>query len=450
MRKTLFISVLVAATMIACNNSTNQTVTSSDATVATFGFVSDTCNPGLTSATYKVEQRTDTGLIYNQDSLAFGTRLDSVIPRVTYNATPASATFIFPDTTVISTGSDTMNFAQDPIYLHVKSSDLQHEKWYRIALTVHQVDPDLYVWTLLNPQVFDSQEADSKAFMWGDEIALLVNNGFRTQMFLSADGAVWRQGADPVGLPAQCRVRDILQYHDTLYYADRDMLYSSGDLIHWDASSYATADYDLVNMLVVFDDKAWGVLQDKTTQQLMLGYMQGGVLLPSEAIDGLQGNILPESFPVNDFAALSFAASSERPRAMVIGGRAIDGTAVNTRWNLERCVPQGYRVRDFSIEQPSFRSLTGMSVVQYDGHLVMFGGIDNDLEWRSDMLFSDDEGMNWYVPDTAHNRLPDTYRTRQKQSVVTDKQQNIYLIGGQSTTEVFSDVYRGHLNSINW
>ena len=80
----------------------------------------------------------------------------------------------------------------------------------------------------------------------------------------------------------------------------------------------------------------------------------------------------------------------------------------------------------------------------------MFGGIDNDLTYRSDILYSDDEGMHWYAPDTLHNRLPDTYVSRHKQSVVTDNQSNIYIIGGQSNNETFSDVYRGYLNQLKW
>jgi dihydrofolate reductase len=135
---------------------------------------------------------------------------------------------------------------------------------------------------------------------------------------------------------------------------------------------------------------------------------------------------------------------------MVVGGRAENGDAVNTRWNFEYAANAGYRLKDFTIEQPQFNSLTGISIIQYADHLMMFGGIDNDLTWRSDMLLSDDEGMHWYKADTAHNQLPETYQSRQKQSVVVDEQNNIYIIGGQSSTETFSDVYRGYLNSINW
>ena len=105
---------------------------------------------------------------------------------------------------------------------------------------------------------------------------------------------------------------------------------------------------------------------------------------------------------------------------------------------------------DFSIEQPSFNSLTGISIIQYNNHLIMFGGIDNDLTYRSNILYSYDEGMNWSVPDTAQNRLPDSYNSRQKPSVVVDGDDNIYIIGGQNNTQAFSDVYRGYLNSMKW
>ena len=78
----------------------------------------------------------------------------------------------------------------------------------------------------------------------------------------------------------------------------------------------------------------------------------------------------------------------------------------------------------------------------------MFGGTDNDLAMRSDILYSDDEGMNWYLPDSTSNQLPSTYLPRTNQTVLIDADENIYIIGGQSNTTSFSDVYRGRLNSL--
>ena len=241
-----------------------------------------------------------------------------------------------------------------------------------------------------------------------------------------------------------------MQDGETLYYVSNDKLYTSTDFVHWSEKDFSSRDFALVNMLVAFDGKVWCILQDRVTESLMLGVLVGDDIQPAESVYGLDGNILPKDFPVSDFSALSFTSSSERPRAMVVGGRTIDGVAVNSRWNLEYEASMGYRIVDFSIEQPSFNSLTGISVIQYDGHLVMFGGIDNDLEWRSDILYSDDEGMNWYAPDSAKNQLPSTYNSRHNQTVVVDEDQNIYVIGGQSFTQSYNDVYRGYLNELKW
>lgn len=255
-------------------------------------------------------------------------------------------------------------------------------------------------------------------------------------------------------------MRDILQHGTSLYYVEGDQLYMSDDMVQWTATDFSDKEYELVNMLMAFHDKPWCILQDKdsVSKNLFLGIVQEGDIHPVTSIYGLNNGILPSNFPISDFASLSIKSSSERPRAMVVGGRSLDGTPVNTRWNFEYETPTnsenmpsaGYRVVDFSIEQPTFHSLTGMSIIQYNDHLIMFGGVDNDMEYRSDILYSDDEGMHWYVPDTAQNRLPETYQSRQQQTVVVDSEDNIYIIGGQTNTQTFSDVYRGYLNSMKW
>ena len=442
----LFIGVI----LVGCTSRVTEQTSSSEARVKSFTFYNDTTNPGLTTATYKVEHRTDTGLIYSIDSLQFGTRLDSVVPYVTYMATPGSATFILPDTTIESTGVDTMDFTQQPIYLRVTASDLVNVKWYRFNIFAHQVDPDLFVWEQLTNQIFAPQVCDTKAFYHQEKLLLLVNNGLSTQAYQSADGSSWTRLSDNIAtLPIPCYVRDILQHDDTLYYIANNALYTSTDGLTWSEWVNTASDYALVNMVVSYAGQAW-CLVENTSKALQLATITADGLEIMTEIAGLVDGVLPANFPISDFAALSFSSSSERPRAMIVGGRNMAGDVVNTRWNLEYAATDGYRLKDFSIAQPSFKSLTGVSIVQYGNHLMMFGGTDNDLKWRSDMLYSDDEGMNWYIPDTAHHKLPENYTTRQNQSVVIDDDQNVYIVGGQSQTQSLSDVYRGYLNSAKW
>lgn len=442
-------------------SNTDTIVTSSETRVQTFTFYEDTTNRGLTEMTYIIEHLSDTGRIYCKDSLPFGTRLDSVVPYVTYKATPALAKYCFPDTVIISTGADTLDFTKHPdsIFLYVLSSDMTQERWYHLDIYAHQSDPYLYVWEQLTDQIFKPQNCKMKVFYGNEKLHLYVNNGFQTQLYQSSDGSSWSLVSNaPLGLPSSCSVRDILQHGTSLYYVEGDQLYMSDDMVQWTATDFSDKEYGLVNMLMAFHDKPWCILQDTVSENLFLGIVQEGDIHPVTSIYGLNNGILPSNFPISDFASLSIKSSSERPRAMVVGGRSLDGTPVNTRWNFEYETPTnsenmpsaGYRVVDFSIEQPTFHSLTGMSIIQYNDHLIMFGGVDNDMEYRSDILYSDDEGMHWYVPDTAQNRLPETYQSRQQQTVVVDSEDNIYIIGGQTNTQTFSDVYRGYLNSMKW
>ena len=451
MRYFQYILLLLGVILVGCNKET-PVETSSEARVNTFTFYRDTLNLGLTDVTYKIDHSGDTGRIYCNDSLRFGTRLDSVVPYVTYKATPGSATFHLPDTTIASTGADTMNFCQSPIYLQVISSDLTTEQWYKFDINVHQANPDLYVWKRLTERIFAPQSCETKAFFIHGSLSLLVNNGLSTSLYQSSDGTRWTRTASQItSLPVPCRVREIIQHNDTLYYLEDSFLYRSTDMLTWTKTDFSHASTRPITMLLSYHNHPWCVAQDTANQQLLLATIQADNINPQTLIAGTTNGYLPSTFPIGEFAALSFDSSSERPRAMIVGGHTADGQVVNDRWSLEYVAESGYRLKNFSISQPTFESLTGISIIQYDNHLMMFGGINNDLTWRSDILYSDDEGMNWYVPDTANNQLPSTYTAeRYNQSVLVDTLDNIYIIGGQSNTQSFSDVYRGFLNSAKW
>ena len=199
-------------------------------------------------------------------------------------------------------------------------------------------------------------------------------------------------------------------------------------------------------MLMYWNNHVWALVEnngwelatyDNTTAQLTLS--------------GLK----PDSrFPVSDFAAIAFQSASQRARAMIIGGFAEDGTSLNTRWNIEYSAhpyPNGtYRMEEYSIDRPHFTTLTGVSVIWYNDQLMLFGGVDKDMQYFGrDILISTDEGMNWTKADTAKNQLPEAYQARQKQTAIV-RGSYIYLFGGQDRTNSYSDVYRGKLNSIDW
>lgn len=443
MRRFLYITTLfLPFLLLSCElDSGSSYVPSSVARLKAFAFAKNDTMPGLSAAVFTVEERIDTGLVYNKDSMLYGTDLRHVAPKFSFAATPSAAYLTFPDTMVVLTGYDTLDFTQKPIYLTIRSADKKNTKTYEIRATVHQVDPDLYTWTCLNEGIYPHDDSEQRVVTLNNDFVLIQSNGFELFVYQSADGSDWTPAVQPEGLPYGTKVRQIISDGNTLYYGQGTTIYSSTDAVHWTAHTTA---YPVVTMLLHWNECIWTLVEQDGYE---LATWQDGQL----QLTGLR----PEGeFPVSDFATVTFRSASLRERAMIIGGFAENGKSLNTRWNLEysRHTPEhnGYRLQEFSIDRPHFTSLTGISVVQYKQQLLLFGGVDDKMQYFGrDILVSVDEGLNWTPADTTKNRLPDVYSARQKQSAIV-RDNYIYLFGGQDATTTFSDVYRGRLNSIEW
>lgn len=427
--------------LMSCENSTTTTTSSSVAKLSAFYFANNDSMPGLAKAVFTIEERLDTGLVWNKDSMLFGTRLDTVIPKFTFEATPGAAFLTMPDTTVVLTGYDTLDFSKGPIYLTVRSSDRTNTKLYEIRPSVHQVNPDLYEWTQLTNGIYPVDDSEQRVVELGTSFVLIASNGFELHAFSSEDGASWTDLGNPSGLPAGTKVRQIITDGTTLYYGQGNAVYTSSDAVTWTAHA---VDYPVITMLMKWNGQIWALVENDGYE---FAYLADNTLSLTA--------IRPTSdFPVSDFASVTFTSPSGRERAMIIGGFAENGKSLNARWNIEYLPypqPEGtYRLEEFSIDRPKFTSLTGISVIWYNDQLQLFGGVDENMRYFGrDILISFNEGLTWDKADTTCNQLPEVYQARQKQTAIV-RDNYIYLFGGQDKTTTYSDVYRGKLNSIDW
>ena len=442
MRKYFYILLsIIVVSLTACEGSGTTSTPSSVARLSAFYFAKNDSMPGLAKAVFTIDERLDTGLVWNKDSMLYGTRLDSVVPRFSFAATPSAAYLRLPDTICGLTGYDTLDFSKGPIYLTIRSADRSTIKTYEIRPTVHKVDPDLYTWTQLTPQIYPKDDSDQKALELGNDFIFIKSNGFKMRAYKSADGSTWSDLGEPNGLPTGTQVRQIISDGTKLYYGQGTTIYSSTDAITWTA---LTVDYPVVTMLLYWNERVWALIENAGYQLAFFndGQLDTTTLRPTT------------DFPVSDFATVNFQSASLRERAMIIGGFADDGRSLNTRWNLEfstHPAPNGtYRLQEFSIDRPSFTTLTGISVIWYGHQLLLFGGVDKDMKYFGrDILISTDEGLNWEAADSTKNQLPEVYQARQRQTAIV-RDSYIYLFGGQDADATYSDVYKGHLNSIDW
>lgn len=432
--------LVIGLACVACEKKT-ETTTYSEALVTSMRFAANDSFPGLSEANFTIITAGDTGRIFNHDSLRFGTSLDSVVPYITFNHTPFYSIFYSDSDTIVYSGADTVNMNPRPVKLFVMASDQEHGKWYDIFVNVHTVDPDLYIWEQLCPSAFSAEGAESRALWKDGQFYLFVNNGFSCQLYTSVDAAHWSAPAAVTGLPADCAVRQIILADGAFRYAAGAAAYTSLDGATWTNEDYSAEAFTFHTMLYAFNDSVWAVCERKADACLQLAVLGG---------DGkfvLTGDTLSSLFPVSDFATLTFESAAHRSRAMVMGGRDRLGNVLNTRWNVEFLPNRGYNLANFSIEQPSFASLAGVSLAWYDHAIHLFGGVNADAELDDyQHLVSYDEGLHWQEPDSVKAALPNTYMPRQQASVVVTPDHYIYVIGGRSRTASFADVWRGRLN----
>lgn len=371
MKHTYLTLLIILFALVGCKSKTT-TVLSSDATVYAFSLQKNDSFPGLAEAVYKVEQLSDTGRIRLKDSIRFGTPIDSVIPKVTFNATVAGAVFYVADSAVTHTGNDTLDFSKSPVYLRVYSEDRENEKWYRIETFVHQVDPDLYVVEKVLDRICPPKPAQQVASCQNDTFFFLVDDGFTQQQYYSLDAVHWTTLSTPKTAPAP---------------------------------------------------------------------MLDSTLVPDATLR-----------PISSFAWASFPAATNREHALFVGGYNVDGQMLSTRWDVETYTQGGeqrQRVANLSDERSKFEPLADAAMVYYGNQLFLFGGVDQDMNIVDSVRCSNDEGMNWQAVDTAHMNLPKQVRARYHMSAFVHNDY-IYLIGGQSRTQMYTDVYRIRLNSIDW
>jgi hypothetical protein len=448
MKRTFFtILCIFSLFLLSCSNRSTETVTlSSETEVTSFYFNKHDSFPsiGNTKFTISLYAAQDTGLITNADSMAYKTPIDKLVPRLLFKSTPSSATIITADTTINLTGKDTIDFTE-PVLLRVISSDRTATKYYRIVVNVHHVDPDLFDWHCLTSAVVSSGTASTKGVVLNGTYLLFANDGFKTTVYQSADGKKWDDGTTLTTLPDNCSVREILACDDgdKLYYCQEGVVYTTTDGITWEAQDLSGETYIPLVMLMHFNDSVWLVAEHASEHTFHLAVEDGDTW---RAID----DPLPAKWPLSEFTVVSFASSSERPRAMIVGGYDTEGNPLNSRWNIEYSQAAGYRYANFAIERPLCSAILGAAAVYYGNRFYLFGGLDAEAQYiSSTALYSDDEGLNWFPIDTAHNRLMDVY-TQRTQTSATVYGNCVYLFGGQSRTEMYSDVLCGKLTSIDW
>lgn len=435
--------------LTGCNSNSNSTIAnpSHDASILYARIQSNTDSPNASKAVFTIDN--NDSLIYNVDSLPYGTKIDSLYIGFRF---ASSYGFIMNDTITQSNylTSATTTQAYDftnPVTIQNLATDGKTTMKYTIKLNVHKVETYLHVWEKLNGKIANTSGENQKAILLKNKFLFYFGNGLSNTLYTSNNAAQWTLESGLTGLPFNAILRNMLVYKETAYLLHNgNEMYKSEDGISWTKSTIlGDANYNYIALLFTLKNRLWAVAQNKSDNSVRIAVSENGINWM------FVGNkTFNNTFPVADFTATTFRPPySVREKAIVVGGFAPSGARLNSIWSAEdKIITDTLNWLDLQYDKSNLTATTKSAVEYYGSKLLLIGGETNSfLQDTTQMRQSINEGMNWVIPDTTINRLPLDFSARTNASIIKKSDDNtLYIIGGKSATSGLSDVWKIKVN----
>lgn len=413
--------VLFLSSCLDGKDTTTSTIISDEAVVSSFYLYSDSIK-GIEDYVFIVDN--DSMLIYNYDSIDYGTRIDSL----SFILNPRFSSVYINDTLDYYLMNKVyLDFTKE-VKFTVVASDEKTSADYRVKVNVHQVDPDTFVWKGVKSEVFVGEALTAKSVCFDEKLIYMAVVDSKFLTYESVDGSTWVD-VMPSGLDVDLNGLDLntlVATEDYISVVVDGKLYRTLDGKLWSLmeTTGVAVDYLLFGM----NGKLYGVTGENSIARLD----------ESEWVDL---GALPSKFPVEGGAVLTAAAPSGKSRVFVVGGIDSEGNYLSSVWSSE----DGMYWSEMTGGKEQFTPRAYAAVAQYGGGLMLFGGVDktSGSVVADAQLFSKDFGLTWSEPK-AKSDIGELYVPRYEHSVVTTPVGYIYLIGGRASADgTINDVWQG-------
>ncbi|MDE7124970.1 MAG: hypothetical protein K2O12_00610, partial [Muribaculaceae bacterium] len=334
---------------IACNDDSNseiytESILSTATQVTAFSLSpDDSVLVSLDSVYFSIDLKTAT--IYNADSLPFGTRVDKLVPKITYSAA-SKAELSFPrpgqtDSVVdyLVNSTDSIDFSNGPVKFLLVSGDGTAERTYTINVNVHKMKPDSLCWTDMAYTTLPTTIAmpvAQRTIRFKGNAYCLTTDGTACCMAVNdapADMDAWKKDMVDFGF-----VPDISTFastSDALFILDKDgKLYTSADGYSWSVTSEQWS-----NIIGGYGATLLGVSYD--------GAWYSHVTYPSSDKVAVK-----KGFPVEGTSVpVVFETEwGNAPQLYIVGGVDADGTLIADTWGYDG--KSWYKISNTPLPEP--------------------------------------------------------------------------------------------------
>ncbi len=444
MKKIFFYLIAAIAIMFTSCLGTQSDGLSDNPSITTFSVSNIDTAINLSKIKYNFKEIDQyNSIITPQDSLPYGTKMDSLI--VSISGSSLSSIRIFESKDGVrqqefdgsDKQADTVNFT-DTVYIETVSQNKKVTKYYKVKLFAHKQDPELYIWTGVMTNAVSQNITQEKVILNDTTMMWYIKDNGNVNVYTSYNGTEW-QMKSLTNFPNGVDLKYMLKSKDSIYVAQNTNLYSSKDGLVWKQRSIAQS---VDNLLFELDGSLYAI--NNTSLKLYNlnnnNWTEVSVSTPSGA--------LPDNFPVSGAGIWSDFSSNGVPRVYIAGGQDKNGTLLNTIWASEN----GSYWVNLGNNSNLFTPRKDVIVLQYDGKLMLIGGRDNSGVVNTNFhIFSADYGISWKIP-AANMMISSLFTPRYNgQAVVRKDKARIYIVSGQASNGTFiKDVWTGVKNGLLW
>ena len=271
-------------------------------------------------------------VIYNADSLPYGTKITRLIPIISYSNKVTSATIVSEGGDRVSGNYDYMANPNDTIdfsgnvtlSLYCNNNLTRYD--YKIKINVHKQKPDSIYWSELavstlpsrlpSPTAQKSSQSDASSYCFIQE-----SDGTYT-LSCSTDLYTGRWDKKSVTLPFIPQVRTFEAAGNSLYLlSDNGDLYSSED----SGDSWNATGKNWTKMLGHYKENITGIANEGNSR-IFVQYPATGI-----------NQTVPADFPDSGMSDLVMTVNdwTENPAALLAGGVKADGSLTNATWGFD-------------------------------------------------------------------------------------------------------------------
>ena len=418
----------------------------SNCLISNFYLMNDSI-PDIENVIFTIDQVN--GLIYNKDSMPYGTKSNWLfVSQITFEVVPSAV-----DVYQAATGEslswnwiDSLDFS-DYVQYDVYSADQTATKRYIAKLNIHQQAPDSMEWEYFSDRLLGKTVQEQKVIERNNYYWMYVKAASGYELYRSpvTDRKTWLP-VSLTGLDGRTMIlSQITEYEGNLYMQASDgALYSSSDGVAWNSMPEQTP------VVIALLGTINGSEQSKTSSALATIIQEDNAWYFA-AMDvnhqWKKGVAVPAEFPVSGFGNASYE-SMFYWHLMIAAGKDRSGGLSNAIWETMTGLSW---VRLTDERKSRFEKREGVMLAQYDGNLFLIGGIKSSNEAAKDIYISQDKGFTWSIADTLIV-LPETYKARGHASLLVDKDNFLLLFGGKETNSanVLDELWSGRINRLGF